>query len=189
MKIILGSASKARKRVLEENNFMFETMSPDIDEMAIRTENYYELPLLLARAKADALKSRISEPAIIITADQVTVCDGDLHEKPQDEVEARRFLSKYSNGKKPETVSALVVTNTQNGKQAEGVDIVRVHFVPLPEEVVEDFIKNGEPLTKSGGFAIESPILKPYITQVEGEIDSVMGMPIKLLKSLIEKVQ
>jgi len=189
MKIILGSSSKSRRKVLEDNNFIFEVMSPNIDEMAIRTENYYELPLLLARAKAEALLGKVNEPALIITADQVTVCDGDLHEKPQDEKEARQFLEKYSNGKNPETVSALVVTNTENGKQAEGVDIVKVYFKPLPEEVVNDFIKRGEPLTKSGGFAIESPILHPYITKVEGEIDSVMGMPITLLQLLIDKVR
>lgn len=189
MKIILGSSSKARRKVLEDNNFVFETLSPDIDELAIRTDDYYQLPLLIAKAKTQALISRVKEPAIIITADQVTVCDGKLHEKPKDENEAREFLEKYSEGNIPETVSALVVTNTENGKQAEGIDVAKVYFAQLPESTIDDFVKNGDPFTKSAGFAVESPILKPYIKRVEGDIDSVMGMPMNLLKSLIEKVK
>lgn len=101
MKIILGSSSKPRRKVMEDNNYVFEIMSPDIDEKAIRSENYYELPLLLARAKAEALLSRIQkdeisrtnyEQAIIITADQITVCEGDLHEKPKDEKKGERIF-------------------------------------------------------------------------------------------------
>jgi septum formation protein len=189
MKIILGSSSKSRRRILEEYGYTFEVMSPNINEDSIRTQDHHELPLILARAKSEALLKRILEPSLVITADQVTVCDTDLHEKPRTEDEARLFLQKYSNGKVPATVSALVVVNTQTRKIAEGVDIVNVYFKPLPDYVIEDFIKNGEPLTKSGGFAIESPILQPYIKKVEGSIDSVMGMPLKLLKELMEKVK
>ncbi|MDQ3014720.1 MAG: Maf family protein [bacterium] len=189
MKIIFGSSSKYRRAVLEKHGYQFEVMSPDIDEKAIRTDDYYQLPLLLAYAKARALISLISEPAIVITADQVVVCNGDLHEKPQSSEEAKIFLQKYSNGHPAETVAALVVTNLENGKQTAGVDIAKVHYNFIPESVMDDFIKNGDPFTKAGGFAIQSSILQPYMQKVEGTEDSIMGMPIKLLEKLLAEVQ
>ena len=159
MKIILGSSSKYRRAILQKHGYEFETMSPDIDEGTIRTDDHYKLPLLLARAKIDALIPKISEPALVITADAVVVCDGILHEKPRNEAEARLFLAKYSDGKPSETVSALVVINTVNNKRSEGVDIAKIYFRPLPNSVVEEFIKTSDPYSKAGAFAIELPIL------------------------------
>lgn len=189
MKIILGSSSKPRKKVLQDNGYQFEVMSPDIDEKGIRSDDFYQLPLMIARAKADALISNITEPILLITADQVVVCHGSLHEKPRTEDEARDFLQKYSDGYPAETVSALVVTNTENGKQTKGVDIAKIYFDPIPSEVMNDFIKNGDSFFRAGGFAAESPLLQPYVKNIEGTIDSIMGMPVTLLESLIKKVE
>lgn len=189
MKIILGSSSKYRKAVLDGKGYQFEVMSPDIDEKAIRSKDYYKLPLLLARAKGDALLPKISEDALVITSDQVVVCNGDLHEKPQDAVEAKLFLQKYGKGYPAETVSALVVTNTTNGKKAEGIDIAKMYYNFIPDVVIDDFIKNGDPFSKAGGFAIQSPILQPYQNRLEGTEDSTMGMPLELLEKLIKEVR
>lgn len=189
MKIILGSSSKPRKSVLEENGYTFEIMSPDIDEKAVRIENHYDLPLLLARAKGEAIIPKISGPALVITADQVVVCNGDLYEKPQDAEEVKKYFKKYSDGFPAETVSALSVFNTVNGKQAEGVDITKVYFKSSIFDVAEDFITNGDPFSHAGGFAAESPILKPHIERCEGASDSTKGMPLKLLERLFKEVQ
>ncbi|NQS90060.1 Maf family protein, partial [Patescibacteria group bacterium] len=89
MKIILGSQSKGRKKMLEEMGVEFEIMPADIDEKAIRLKDPKELVLVIARAKADALKPRISEPAILITSDQVVVWQGKIREKPENGKEAR----------------------------------------------------------------------------------------------------
>lgn len=188
VKFILGSSSKYRKEILESKGYEFDVMAPDIDEKAIRTPDSYQLSLLIARAKADALLPQISESSLIVTADQVVVCGGLLHQKPKDSQEARLFLKRYSNGAAAETVSALVVVNTHNNKRAEGVDIAKVYFKIMPPLAIEDFIKNGDPYSKAGGFAIQSPILKPYFNKMEGTEDSVMGMPLKLLEKLIKQV-
>lgn len=189
MKIILGSSSKYRGTALKNNGYEFEVMNPDIDEKSIRTDDYYQLPLAIAKAKAFALFPHISEPALLITGDQVIVCNKELHEKPESEKEAKYFLKKYSDGHCAETVSALVVINTKNGKQAEGIDIGKICFKPIPNKVIEDYLKNGNPYARAGGFAIESPILKPYLETVEGTMESMMGMPITLLKKLIKEVE
>ncbi|MFA5745096.1 MAG: Maf family protein [Candidatus Paceibacterota bacterium] len=189
MKIILGSSSKPRKKVLQDNGYQFEVMSPDIDEKGIRSDDLYQLPLMIARAKADALIPNITEPTLLITADQVVVCHGSLHEKPQSEAEVRAFLQKYSDEYPAETVSALVVTNTGNGKQADGVDIAKIYFNPIPLAVIDDFIKTEDLFSRAGGFVVESPLFQPFIKKIEGSIDSVMGMPITLLERLITEVE
>lgn len=188
MKIILGSSSKNRKQVMEEIGYKFEIISPDIDEKAIRTKDYYKLSLLVAKAKTQALLSKIKTPAILITADQIVVCNGALYEKPQSDDEVRKFFDTYNVGNPAETVSALVVTNTETGKSAEGVDVAKVYFSPFPAELVESYIKSKLPFSHAGGFAHEDEFIKPYVKKTEGTRDSIMGMPIKLLEELIRKV-
>jgi len=73
MKLILGSQSENRKTVLERAGYTFDVLVSGIDEKAIRHNDFYELPLLLAKAKAEALLPRIKEPAFLITADQIIV--------------------------------------------------------------------------------------------------------------------
>nr|XP_008364993.2 7-methyl-GTP pyrophosphatase-like isoform X2 [Malus domestica] len=77
-KIILGSASIARRKILAEMGYEFTVVTADIDEKSIRTEKPEELVLVLAKAKADAIISKLqsinkqekdTEPTIVIAAD------------------------------------------------------------------------------------------------------------------------
>lgn len=58
---------------MTEMGYAHSSMAPDIDEKAIRHEDPYFMPTLIARAKADALLERVNIPALIITADQVVL--------------------------------------------------------------------------------------------------------------------
>jgi septum formation protein len=189
MKLILGSSSKYRKEVLEKHGYEFETMSPDVDELAIRSRDYHELPLLLAQAKARAVAAKISESALVIGVDIVVICDGELYEKPQSHDEVRAWLKKYGEGYPVETVCGIWLINTETGKEVGEVDVCRLVFSPVPEHAVEEFIKYGEPLTRGGGFSIQLPYLKPYINTFQGTIESIVGMPVHLLEELLAKVK
>ena len=187
LKIILGSASKGRRGVLEKMGYDFSVMSADIDEKAIRHDDPKVLTLILARAKAAALLPKIDEPAILITADQVGCWRGEIVEKPADADEARRYLRGY--GETPlDTVAGIVVTNTATGKKAEGVDVVRITFAPIPDSLIEEFIMEGDIFSRAGGFSIEEPRLVPYIKSIEGEIESVIGLPRAMTERLIREV-
>src|SRR3989344_5547078 len=96
MKIILGSQSKGRRKMLEEMGYEFEVRSANIDEKAIRIDDPKELTLALARAKAEALRAQFLEDAILITSDQVVVWNGEIREKPQDKKKAEDFLEGYN---------------------------------------------------------------------------------------------
>lgn len=188
MKIILGSQSKGRRGVMESMGFQFETMSANIDEKAIRFDDPQKLTLILANTKADALISKITEPAILITSDQVVVWDGKILEKPENKVEAREFLRGYATHP-PQTVTAVVVINTATKERREGVDIAKVIFKEIPESVIDEIIKEGDIFTRAGGFSVEDPKLKDFIIKIEGAIDSIIGLPKGLTERLIKQVE
>lgn len=185
MKLILGSSSKYRKDILKKAGYVFNILIPDINEKLIKTSDLYERPLILARAKAKDLVKKVKEPSLIVTLDTIVIGEGKLYEKPETEKEAREFLKKYSEGLAPETLSAIVVINTKTGKKYEGVDRAQVFFKKFSNAMIENFIKNGEPLTRAGGFGAKHPIMKPYVDRIKGTEESVSGIPLHLLKKLL----
>ncbi|KAA0041604.1 maf-like protein [Cucumis melo var. makuwa] len=86
-KIILGSSSVARRKILSEMGYEFTIMSADIDEKAIRKEKPEELVVALAEAKADAIISNLqnidthekeAEQTVLIAADTADAILGRL---------------------------------------------------------------------------------------------------------------
>ena len=187
MKIILGSQSKGRKEMLEEMGYEFEVMPSDIDEKAIRFTDPKELTLALAKAKADAIKTQIAKEGILITSDQVVVWNGIIREKPENEKEAKEFLLGY-NDFPAETVTAVIVTNLETGKQAEGLDIAKVYFSFFSDEDIDEIIKDGSAFRMAGGFTVAGAIWEKHIKKIEGTKDSVIGLPKALTKRLIQEV-
>ena len=187
--IILGSSSRFRKSVLERHGWLFTTMSPDIDEKAIRCEDPLELPVKIAIAKANALLERFdstSNPSILITADQVVLFKGVVREKPINAEEAQAFLSSYSNSS-VSTVSAVVATCIPSRKQASAVDISTVHWSTISQETVDKVLARGVVYSTAGGFVIEDDDLQHLVVSIDGSKDSVQGLPMKCLVDVITK--
>ena len=188
MKIILGSASKQRKRVLERWGYSFEVMTADIEEKAIRDDDPKKLTMALARAKAEALRPKIKEPVLLITADQVVLWNGQILEKPESPEQARRFLKGYAQYP-AQPVNAVVVTNTQTGVQLGENDENTVYFHKFPDDVIEQLILEGNIFSQAGAFSLEDPLITPYIEHIEGTLDSIEGLPKELTERLMKEVQ
>lgn len=190
--IILGSSSSFRKSILESYNWTFSTISPDIDEKSIRTNNPMELPLKIAIEKAKALEKVLStrnEETILITSDQVSLFSGVVREKPENEEQAIEYLSSYSNNQVM-TVCAVVVTHYPSLRQAIGVDTATVKWKEITPEIISRVVARKEVFNSCGGFIIEDEDLKECILEIEGTSDSVRGLPmhtlIKAIKEVIE---
>lgn len=188
MKIILGSASRQRRRILARMGYDFEVMISDIDEKAIRLEDPRELTKALAMAKAEALLLKIKEPALLITADQVVLWNNQILEKPENENEARGFLQGYTQHP-AQPINYTLVTNTQTGKQAGEGESNTVYFKPFPEEIIDQLVAQGNVFTQAGGFSLEDPFVEPYIDHIEGTLESIEGLPIELTKRLLKEVR
>ncbi|XVE56055.1 hypothetical protein DITRI_Ditri03aG0206200 [Diplodiscus trichospermus] len=193
-KIILGSSSIARRKILAEMGYEFTLMSADIDEKGIRKEKPEELVMALAEAKAEAILQRLpigdyvkeAESTLLITSDQVVVYEGTVREKPANEKEAREFIKGYSGGHAA-TVGSVLVTNLKTGFRKGEWDRVEIYFHEIPDEIIEKLIEEGTVLHVAGGLIIEHPLIKPYVKQVVGTTDSVMGLPKALTEKLIKE--
>ncbi|KAM7521134.1 hypothetical protein LguiB_020096 [Lonicera macranthoides] len=194
-RIILGSSSAARREVLAKMGYEFTIMPADIDEKSIRKEKPEELVMALAEAKAEAIIKKLSndeykknaDPTLLITCDQVVVYEDVIREKPSSKEEARKFIKGYS-GSYASTVSSVLVTNLKSGCRKAEWDKVEIHFHSIPDQVIEELIEEGIVLTVAGGLLIEHPLILPYIKQVVGTTDSVMGLPEALTERLIKEV-
>lgn len=196
--VVLGTSSKFRHALFKENfpHLAFSHMSPAIDEKAIRLGNTprnmcdpHALTLALAHAKADALVSKISRDAILITLDQVVTCNNRIREKPSSEDECRRYIRDYS--EQPlQTVTAIVLTTFTpggNSDRYEDVDVAIQHLHPIPDVVIEQLIRKGDVMYCAGGITVEDELLAPYLGERQGTLDSIMGLPVDLLGQLLHK--
>ncbi|KAK8643049.1 hypothetical protein V6N13_012365 [Hibiscus sabdariffa] len=195
-KIILGSSSIARRNILSEMGYEFTLMSADIDEKSIRKEKPEELVMALAEAKADSIVSKLQSinnqekdemPTILIAADTVVVYEGVVREKPANEKEAREFIRGYSGGHCA-TVGSVIVSNIKTGVRKGEWDRVEIYFHKIPDEIIDKLIEEGAVLHVAGALIIEHPLIMPYVKQVVGTTDSVMGLPKALTEKLIKEV-
>ncbi|KAL6068469.1 Aminotransferase class V domain [Balamuthia mandrillaris] len=186
MRVVLGSSSVYRKAVLkEEMGFKeFVTMSPDIDEKSIRDDDPKKMVVKIANAKADALLPLLKEGALLITSDQVVMCNGEVREKPTNAEHCKSYLRSYAQHP-AQTICGVVVTNTSTGKRYEGVDIAVQHFKPIPEEAIQKLIDIGDVMHCCGGFVVEQ--MEEWLGALEGEIESVRGLPKALTLRLLQQ--
>jgi len=56
-----------------------------------------------------------------------------------------------------------------------------VFWKDISDEVIQRVISRGEIFASAGGFRVEDPDLNPLILDIEGSIDSVMGLPVSIL--------
>ncbi|XP_073124305.1 uncharacterized protein [Henckelia pumila] len=149
--------------------------------------------LLIAADTVETVKPKLlvgeedARPTLLITCDQVVVYEGMIREKPSSKEEARQFLNDYSGGHAA-TVSSVLVTNLSTGFRKGDCDKVEIYFHDIPESAIDKLIEEGIVLYVAGGLIIEHPLILPYVKEVVGETDSVMGLPKALTRRLIDDV-
>ena len=190
--VILGSGSATRRAILSSMGIEYSIAKPDIDEKAIRRDDPRELVEALARAKAAALLERLGEGAsdgprrLLITCDQVVVHRGCVREKPSDAEEAREFIRGYGIDP-PSTVGSTMVTDVSTGRSALAVDVNTVVFKPIPEDVINAIVDEGECMYCAGGLMVEHPLVQPYLVRIDGTLDGVMGLDANTVDRLLSE--
>ena len=186
--LILGSTSVWRKKVLENAGYAFTCINPDIDEKSIRHADPTMLTLSIAHAKAEALLPRIHTEALLITSDQVVTCNGLVLEKPTSPEEAAMMIALYV--KHPaQTVTAVSVTNTKTRERRSSVDLATVYFKPIPEHTLTQLSHDPIVMNSAGALVIEHAVFQLYLDHIEGEEQSVKGMPLELTQALIKNFE
>jgi septum formation protein len=138
-------------------------MQADLDEKFLgesyRTKgDAKNLVIHLSMEKSKALRNKCKENCLLITCDQVVVCNGIIREKPETKDESRRFINSYATYP-AETLAGVCVYNTLLKKCAVDVDIAKQYFKPIPDHVVDAIIEDGSVFKAAGGFMIDHRIL------------------------------
>eukprot|EP00835_Amoeboradix_gromovi_P004260 NODE_321_length_11054_cov_0.461524.p6 type:complete len:193 gc:universal NODE_321_length_11054_cov_0.461524:8407-7829(-) len=186
--IVLGSSSKSRREILAR--YMdFTTISPDIDEKAIRHEDPLELTLKIANEKIKAIEHKCRN-SIVICLDQVVMVNNKILEKPESQEEARYFINLY-NTYPARCISGLVVKNTKTGElkqcNVESVQEFR-NDKKITSEVIDGLVEKGDCLWCAGALIVEDELMKPFIVKNDYE-EAVMGLPIREINAYCEELQ
>ncbi len=182
--IILASASPRRSQILTSMGVKFTVICADTDEASDISEPSL-LTQELARRKGAAVYSLLkaqekSENAIIISADTVVACNGEILGKPKDEHDARRMLEMLS-GNTNIVVTGVAVT--VNGKTHTGYSTTKVYVDKIPPHEIEAYIASKEPFDKAGAYGIQGSFSK-WIQRIDGCYFGVVGLPINCLCKL-----
>jgi len=150
--VYLASKSPRRKHLLEACHIDFELVDAEIDE-----SNYPDdLPMTsiaeyLACAKA-ARALDIIDQGIVIAADSLVLCNGNILGKPVDRNDAIRMLSMLS-GRRHEVITGVCVQDQK--KRIAFSDISYVTFSHLTEDEIIYYIDHFNPYDKAGAYAIQ----------------------------------
>ena len=190
LKVILASKSKVRKEILDNNNVFTQVVPSNVDEDTIKEsllkngESPEIISKELAQLKANKISSRHSNN-LVLGADSVIDLDGELISKPESREEALNILKKL-NGKKHFLISSVCISRDGN-MVWNYTDKASLTMKNFSENELKDYLKkiSDEALYSYNVYQIEGEGKKLF-KNVEGDANTIMGLPIKKIKEYLE---
>ena len=180
--IILASGSPRRQELLKKlcNDFKIEVCNAAEIETA---ENPTEVAIKNATIKAETVaKKHFGD--IVIGADTIVVLNGKIFGKPHGEKGAFEMLKTLSN-KKHEVITGLAIC--KDGKTFTASEVTEVFFGEMTDEEILAYVTTGEPLDKSGSYALQGGAAK-FIQKINGDWANVVGLPLYRLRLLANSI-
>ena len=179
MYIILGSKSPRRRELLAAIDVEFDTVDIVCNEAYPHSLEGGDIPIYIAREKADAYRGQLGEDDLLITADTIVWLDGQVLGKPKDDADACRMLRLLS-GKTHQVYTGVCLTNKE--KHISFVDKTDVSFRELTDSEIQYYVEKYHPLDKAGAYGIQEWIGMAACTGINGSYFNVMGLPVHRLK-------
>jgi septum formation protein len=189
-KIILASKSGVRKKILDENGIISEVVPANVDEDQVKSSLLAEkatpeiISKNLAELKANKVSKKNSE-YLVLGADSVVDLDGELISKPKSRKEALQILQKL-NGKQHKLISSVCFS--KNGSMIWNyTDASTLTMKKLNLDQIKSYLTNirDKELYAYGVYQIEASG-KSLFLKIEGNEDSIMGLPIKQIKDYLK---
>ena len=187
-KLILASASPARRNLLAAAGIDAAVQVSGVDESTVDSTSAQALCLTLARLKAEAVAARLNPAgeALVIGCDSVLDFDGQILGKPADPDDARhRWYA--MRGRTGVLHTGHCVLHIGTGKRAEAVASTTVHFAEVTDEEIDAYVGTGEPLHVAGAFTLDGRS-GPFIESIEGDHSNVIGLSLPLLRRLLAEL-
>ncbi len=185
-KVVLASNSPRRKELLGGLGIGYEVKTmPDIDESYPDGLSMEEVPVYIARSKADAYRPLMQPDELIITADTIVWLDGVVMGKPKDEEEACDMLRRLS-GQTHQVVTGVCLTTID--RQQSFAAVTDVTFDRLTEEEITHYVSRYQPMDKAGAYGIQEWIGYVGVRSIKGSYFNVVGLPIQRLYQELKRL-
>ena len=192
-KIILASRSGVRKEILNKNGITCEVLPANIDEEQIKESLLKEkaTPEIISKNLAELKANKISKKKneqLVLGADSVVDLNGELISKPANRDEALNILKKL-NGQKHQLISSVCIS--KNGSMIwnyTGASTLTMKQLNL-EEIKSYLTKiRDKELYDYGVYQIEADG-RSLFSKIEGDEDTIMGLPVKQIKEYLDTIK
>ena len=192
-KIILASRSGVRKKILNQNGIICKVIPADIDENQVKESLIEEkaTPELISKNLAELKAKKISKKnpdEITLGADSVIDLKGELISKPTSREEALKILQKL-NGKKHQLISSVCIS--KNGSMIWNfTDTSTLTMKQLNLDEIKSYLLKirDKELFAYGVYQIEADG-KSLFSKIEGDENTIMGLPINQIKEYLNTLK
>ena len=191
--IILASKSEIRKKILENNKIIFRVEHSNVDEESVKESLLKEkaTPTIISKNLAELKANKISQKFInnmVMGADSVIDLDGEIISKPKNRIEAFKILQKL-NGKTHQLVSSVCISRggsmIWNYTDKASLTMKNMSYLQLETylEKISDVA-----LYAYNVYQIEGRG-RDLFSKIEGDEDTIMGLPIKQIKEYLSRLE
>ncbi len=187
-KVVLASASPARKRLLESGGVAFEVIVSGVDEEdpKITSLSPKEMVIALAILKAHTVKEKVGNNHLIIGCDSTFEFNGQSLGKPGS-AEVAIARCKELRGNFGYLHTGQCVIDTENGIEVSDISTSKVYFAQMSDDEIESYVATGEPLAVAGGFTLDG-LSSPFISRIEGDSTGIIGLSMPHLRLAINSL-
>ena len=191
-KIILASKSRVRKDILDKNNIECIVEPSNVDESLVKESLLKEqatseiISKNLAELKANKVSMKKTDE-IVLGADSVIDLEGELISKPENREEAIKILKKL-NGKSHFLISSVCIS--KNGSMIWNyTDKAKLTMKNFTDEELKTYLSkiSDETLYAYNVYQIEGEG-RNLFESIEGDEDTIMGLPIKKIKEYLSSL-
>ncbi len=190
IKLILASKSKVRKKILDDNNILNEVRPSNVDEAEIKISLLKEKasPEIISKNLAEIKANKVSSNDnlnLVLGADSVIDLEGELISKPRNRKEAINILKKL-NGKKHFLISSVCISKS-GSMLWNYTDRATLTMKNMTSEELEHYLEkiSDETLYSYNVYQIEGEG-KNLFTKIEGDKNTIMGLPIKKIREYLD---
>jgi len=181
MQVILASKSPRRLKLLQAAGLAVEVRPAHANEALLPGEDVKTSVLRLAEVKAATIASA-RHP--VIAADTLVSLNGRPLGQPENLSEARKMLKSLA-GSGHEVHTGVCVRFGEH--QLLDCACTHVHFFDLKDKEIEAYLDHNEILDKAGAYEIQGGAAS-FVRSVDGSLDNVIGLPVRLTLSMLKQV-
>ena len=191
--IILASKSVVRKKILEENGISCVVEPANVDEGLVKESllNKGESPQIISKNLAELKANKISNKKngkLVLGADSIIDYNGNIISKPSNREEALAILKKL-NGQKHYLISSVCIS--KNGSMIWNyTDKAVLTMKQMTNDELKSYLAKIKDATLYAYniYQIEGEG-RSLFSKIEGDKNTIMGLPIKQIKEYLKKYE